>query len=298
MAPFFERALMPLAELGILDILVFVLVFIIVYILLHKSQVLGQRATKNTQIIVALSTALMFINIIPGTVFLSYLVWFIVAFVALIMLILIMSLLGIENVPAKYAILGVLGLVFVLVFSQIVKSALVMSLVLGLAVLAFVVCALLLLPPYALIAAAGGNLVLAIMAITLDFQAAVEDVYTSGITIGLSVFALFLWYMLRGGEVAVSEQREERRTNGATQTPGRTARPVTQRARATPAAVQARPPAPARRDIRQAAPAVPARNFSREGNLGRTGRWSADELDQFLEDNPEQEEYDLSRDDL
>ena len=296
MAPFFERALMPLAQLGILDILVFVLVFIIIYIILHKSQVLGQRATKNMQIIVALSTALMFINIIPGTVFLSYLVWFIVAFVAIIMLILIMSLLGIEEVPTKYAILGVLGLIFVLVFSQMVKSALVMSLVLSIAVLGFVVCALLLLPPYALLVAAGGNLVLAIMALTLDFQTAVEDVYTSGITIGLSVFAFFLWYMLRGGEVAVSEQREERRTNGAAQNRNGTTRNGGGGTRDQNRAATTAPAAP-QRSIRDAAPPVPARQFSREGNLQRTGRWSADELDQFLENNAD-EEYDMSRDEL
>src|SRR3989338_4974753 len=139
MPTFFERALLPLAKLGIIDLLVFFLVFLIVYIFLHKSKALGQRATKSMELVIAFATGLMFVNLIPGTVFLQYALWFIIAFVAIIMLLLIMSLFDIEQPKVNYVIGGALGLVFLLVFSQLITSELVMNLVLGLGVLGFLI---------------------------------------------------------------------------------------------------------------------------------------------------------------
>ncbi len=272
MSTFFERALLPLAQLGAIDILVFFLVFLIVYIFVHKSKVLGPRATKSMEAVIAVATALMFVNIIPGTTFIQYLAWFIVAFVAIIVLLLILSMFGIEQTQTHYIIGGVLGLVLLLVFSQLINSEIVMSLVLAGGILGLVIVAVLALPNYALLAALGGNGVLAVMAITLGFEQSVETVYLNGITMGILVFGGILWYIIRGGEVAGEQQQQERERTTA----------------ASRGTTQTAPRAAQREAIRAAAPAIPAREFSRNGALEPEWTRRGDELEQFLEEPPEE----------
>ena len=269
MPTFFERALLPLAKLGIIDLLVFFLVFLIVYIFLHKSKALGQRATKSMELVIAFATGLMFVNLIPGTVFLQYALWFIIAFVAIIMLLLIMSLFDIEQPKVNYVIGGSLGLVFLLVFSQLITSELVMNLVLGLGVLGFLIVAILVLEGYALLAAAGGNIVLAVMAFSLGFQRSVETVYLNGLTLGLGIFAVLLWYILRGGEVASQHQQAERQQAAAPQAPAQPERA------ARGEDVRARAP---ERDI-----PFPERDFSTEGRFEKEWEKKGEELDEYMD---------------
>ena len=266
MPNFFERALTPLARLGVIDLLVFLLVFIIFYIFLNKTEVLGKRANKNISSVIALSTALIFINIIPGEVFLQYFLWLILAFVALIFLLILMSFAGVEQYKMNYLIGGILGIVVILVFSQMIKSELAMSFVLSMGVLAFLIVAFLQMRIYALLIAAAANIVLAFMAFNLGFERAVENVYFSGITLGLTIFALLLWFILHGGEVAVKEKKVELEEQKKKES-------------------EEKKREQKKREVaRLKLPETPVHDFSKRGEFGLDWEKEDEELDRFMQE--------------
>jgi len=212
MVSFFENALLPLVRLGVIDILVFLLVLTIIYVLLQKTNILGKKENgRKINSIIALSTALMFINLVPGEVFVGYLMWFAIFFVGAISLLLILSFTKVEPNVIKYSGLGIFLITILFVVAQLIKSNEIMKLILAFGVI-FLVATSLLGKRWLFFSSIGANIVLIIMAITLDMKNAVEDVYLNGISIIMITFALLMAWFMSGVEKVDKEvsEREEK----------------------------------------------------------------------------------------
>ena len=210
MPSYFESALRPLAEIGVIEILEFLLVLVIVFVFLKKTKILGNRSRLNANIIVSLCSALIFVNLIPGSTFVSYFSWAVVFFVAAICLMILLSYLNVENDSSKYAIIGFFVIAIVLVVSQFIKSIAIMKFVLALGVLSIVATGLMgkKIPFFASV---GANIILIVMATSLDMGRAVSDVYLNGISISVIAFAILIWWILGDGEGVPSGADEEKK---------------------------------------------------------------------------------------
>jgi signal transduction histidine kinase len=197
MASYLERAILPLARLGVIDLLVFFLVLTIVFVFLEKTRIFGKNK-KNISIVFSACTALMFINLVPGSLFLPYFAWFVLAFVAAISLTMMTGFFGIESNVYKMASLSFFGIAILFIIAQFIKSEFIMQIILGFAILGVVVAALTVSHPAIFFGAVGANIVLSVMAISLGMQSAVEDVYLSGISLGILFFSVLIWWILGG----------------------------------------------------------------------------------------------------
>ncbi len=205
MPSYFRDALTPLAELGVIEILEFLLVLVIVFVFLKKTNILGNRSRLNANIIVSLCSALIFVNLIPGSIFVSYFSWAIVFFVAAICLILLLSFLNVEKESSKYAIIGFFVIAIALIVSQFIKSIAIMKFVLALGVLSLIATGLMG-KRFPFLGAIGANIILIVMATSLEMGRAISDVYLNGVSIALIAFAILIWWMLGESESGSSTE--------------------------------------------------------------------------------------------
>lgn len=209
MARFFENALQPLIRLGAIDALVFLLVLTIVYVVLAKTKVLGREENRRRiNVIISFSTALMFINLVPGEIFVGYLMWTAIFLIGAIALLLLLTLTGVEKNVIKYSGFAIFLIAILLIVAQFIKSQEIMKLILALGVISLIATSLLGKKLF-FFASIGANVVLIVMALTLDMKKAVEDVYLNGVSVILITFALLLAWFMSGPE-KVDKEVEER----------------------------------------------------------------------------------------
>jgi hypothetical protein len=212
MVGFFERAIQPLVRLGVIELLMFFLVMVIIYVFLQRSRVLGKSSnrTKNYSVIISLCCGLMFVNLVPSSIFIEYFAWTMIFFVAGLGITLLLAFTNIDQDAQKYAFYGLFGIAFLFLIAQFVKSQQIMTLVLAIAALVAIIVGFLGLNASIFFGSIGLNVVLVVMAYSLGMQKAVEDVYLSGITIGMFFFALIMWWIMGGEEKFFAEARREK----------------------------------------------------------------------------------------